>query len=142
MKNQVLTQNQQRGHPIDYSGLWQDKSILIVDDLKVNYLLLKAMISKTGAKVYWAGNGFEAIELVEAHPDIEVVLMDYNMPGIDGLETTHRLKQMLPDLPVISQSTYTDSNLFDRSVAPYDAYLSKPINAQVLLNTIENLMVR
>lgn len=142
MKNQVLSQIKQRGQPNDYSGLWQDKSILIVDDLKVNYLLLKAMISKTGAKVYWAGNGFEAIELVEAHPDIEVVLMDYNMPGIDGLETTHRLKQMLPDLPVISQSTYTDSNLFDRSVAPYDAYLSKPINAQVLLNTIENLMVR
>lgn len=141
MKNQVLTQSKQRGHPNDYSGIWQNKSILIVDDLKVNYLLLKAMIAKTGAKVYWAGNGFEAIELVEAHPEIEVVLMDYNMPGIDGLETTRRLKQMIPDLPVISQSTFTDSNLFDRSLAPYDAYLSKPINAQVLLNTIEELLV-
>lgn len=140
MKNQVLHHDTTRGHPNDFTGVWHNKSILIVDDLKVNYLLLKAMIAKTGAEVIWAGNGFEAIDLVENHPEIQVVLMDYNMPGIDGLETTRRIKEMVPDLPVISQSTFTDSNLFDRSSAPYDAYLSKPINAKILLTTIENLM--
>jgi CheY-like chemotaxis protein len=116
---------------------WSNKSILIVDDLKVNYLLLKAMITRTGANTIWADNGYAALEIIENKPDISVVLMDYNMPGINGLETTYRIKQLKPGMPVISQSTFTDSNLFDRSTAPYDAYLSKPINAKELLSTIE-----
>lgn len=119
------------------TDVWTNKSILIVDDLKVNFLLLKAMITRTGANTIWADNGYAALEIIEKRPDINVVLMDYNMPGINGLETTYRIKQIKPGLPVISQSTFTDSNLFDRSTAPYDAYLSKPINAKELLSTIE-----
>jgi CheY-like chemotaxis protein len=136
MKN--LTQNlpAQVPRPTN-TDAWTNKSILIVDDLKVNFLLLKAMITRTGANTIWADNGYTALEIIEKRPDINVVLMDYNMPGINGLETTYRIKQMKPGLPVISQSTFTDSNLFDRSTAPYDAYLSKPINAKELLSTIE-----
>lgn len=100
------------------TNLWTNKSILIVDDLKVNFLLLKAMITRTGANTIWADNGYAALEIIENRPDINVVLMDYNMPGINGLETTYRIKQIKPAMPVISQSTFTDSNLFDRSTAP------------------------
>ncbi len=119
------------------SAKWTGKSILIVDDLKVNYLLLKAMIARTGANTIWADNGFTAIEIVKQEQKIDLVLMDYNMPGIDGLETTKRIKSLNPKLPVVSQSTYTDSVTFDRDLAPYDAYLSKPINARELLGIMD-----
>jgi CheY-like chemotaxis protein len=136
MKN--LTQNLPAQVPRPANNdVWTNKSILIVDDLKVNFLLLKAMITRTGANTIWADNGYAALEIIENRSDINVVLMDYNMPGINGLETTYRIKQIKPTMPVISQSTFTDSNLFDRSTAPYDAYLSKPINSKELLSTIE-----
>ncbi|MFZ4465171.1 MAG: response regulator, partial [Bacteroidales bacterium] len=79
------------------------------------------------------------IEIIAADSQVDLVLMDYNMPEMNGLETTIRLKEINPALPVVSQSTFTDSRHFDRTNAPFDAYLSKPIMAENLIQEIEKL---
>ncbi|NOU46691.1 MAG: response regulator [Bacteroidales bacterium] len=117
-----------------------DKTILVVDDVKVNYLLIKAMLFRTGAKIIWAEDGFTALELVSTDPKIDLVLMDYNMPIMDGFETTLKIKMTRADLPVLSQSTYTDSPLFDRANAPFDAYISKPIVPKTLIEEITKFL--
>lgn len=108
------------------------KRILIVDDLKVNFLLIKALLQKWGFETVWAENGFSAIELIESGQFFDAVIMDYNMPEIDGLQATIIIKKIQPELIVISHSTYTDTPLFDRSNAPFDDYLPKPIKSQNL----------
>lgn len=108
------------------------KRILVVDDLKVNFLLIKALLQKSGFETVWAENGFAAIELIESGQSFDAVIMDYNMPDIDGLQTTIVIKKIKPGLIVISHSTFTDTMSFDRNSAPYDDYLSKPIKSQNL----------
>ncbi len=73
----------------DYS----QKSILVVDDVQINYLLIKAILKNTGATVLWADDGFKAIDLIDSGRKIDFVLMDYNMPGMNGYETTKMIKR-------------------------------------------------
>lgn len=116
------------------------RTFLVVDDIRVNYLLIKAMLMKSKADTLWAESGFQAIELVNSGKHIDAVLMDYNMPGMDGLETTFQLKRLKPELPVISQSTFTDSKEFDRTMAPFDEYISKPIVYKELLFKLKQVL--
>jgi CheY-like chemotaxis protein len=116
------------------------RNILVVDDVKINYLLIKAMLIKTGAEIIWADNGMKALEIVSSEPRVDLILMDYNMPEMNGLETTIKIKEMNPNLPVVSQSTFTDSRHFDRTNAPFDAYLTKPIMAENLIQEINKLI--
>lgn len=111
-------------------------SVLVVDDLKVNFLLIKAVLGKLNISLTWAENGYIAIDHIKNGNSTDVVLMDYNMPGIDGLETTLIIKSMHPTIPVISISTFTDNAIFDRSNAPFNAYASKPVNPKELINLI------
>ncbi|MDA3944156.1 MAG: response regulator [Bacteroidetes bacterium] len=108
------------------------KQLLVVDDLKVNFLLIKALLQKIGFDTVWAEDGYKAIDLIKAGNPFIAVLMDYNMPGIDGLQTTYAIKKIRPDIKVISHSTFTDNPLFDKSTAPYDDYLPKPIKSESL----------
>lgn len=116
------------------------RNILVVDDVKINYLLIKAMLAKTGAQIIWAENGMKALEIVASEPCVDLILMDYNMPEMNGLETTLKIKELNPNLPVVSQSTFTDSRHFDRTNAPFDAYLTKPIMAENLIQEIDKLI--
>ena len=121
---------------IQLEAVFKNKTILVVDDVKVNYLLIKAMLLRTGASIVWAEDGFKALEIISSEQNIDLVLMDYNMPVMDGLETTLRIKKTKSTLPVLSQSTFTDSPLFDRLNAPFDAYISKTIVPKTLIETI------
>ncbi len=121
-------------HPFIDPGLASTpvKRILVVDDLKVNFLLIKALLQKSGFDTVWAENGYLAIDIINSEQAFDAVIMDYNMPTIDGLETTIALKKIRPELIVISHSTFTDTPSFDRSSAPFDDYLPKPIKSENL----------
>ena len=121
-------------------AVFKDKTILVVDDVKVNYLLIKAMLMRTGACIVWAEDGFKDLDILSSEINVDVVLMDFNMPVMDGLETTIRIKRIKSDLPVLSQSTYTDSPLFDRAHAPFDAYITKPILPKSLIEEISKFV--
>ena len=110
--------------------------ILLVDDLRVNYLLVKAMLSKLNTQIYYTESGFKALEHIRSGNKTEVVLMDFNMPGMDGKEATELIKSFNPDIPVISLSTFTDNPAFDRSTALFDGYITKPVNPELLIELI------
>lgn len=122
----------------------KDVSVLIVEDNKVNQLLLKSLVKKLGCNTLVANNGKEALELVEqAHVDI--ILMDCQMPIMDGFEATHLIRHSeeayfnLPIIAVTANTTARDRNhCFEVGM---NAFLKKPIEIERLKNTIATYTV-
>ncbi len=116
---------------------WDDKKILIAEDDQSNYYFLFESLKDTGVEVLWSKDGEETMEMFREHSDLDAVLMDINMPLINGYECTRRIKEERPDLPVIAQTAYAMSG--EREIsreAGCDDYLSKPIKVSELLDTL------
>jgi PAS domain S-box-containing protein len=116
---------------------WNKKTILIVEDDINNHSLLEAMFTGTNAKLLHAWDGREAVESVENHADISLVLMDIKMPIMDGYKATRLIKHLRPKLPVIAQTAYALSH--DRNLAldaGCDDYLSKPIEKETFMQKV------
>jgi signal transduction histidine kinase len=120
---------------------WKNKTILVVEDELNNFILLNEILKRTGASVIEAKNGFQAIEEVRKHPEINVVLMDLLMPKMDGYEATKTIKNLCPRLPVIAQTAYTLPKEKEKSLeAGCDGYICKPYNPPELLELINNFI--
>ncbi len=116
---------------------WTNKVILIADDVKINYLLLKAILGKTRAHIIWAEDGEQAIEYCRNNTRVDVVLMDYNMPKIDGFQATREIKKFRNDLPIISQTTCSmGTHEFSALSSTCDDYILKPISKTQLISKI------
>jgi CheY-like chemotaxis protein len=114
--------------------------ILIAEDVESNFLYLKAVLSKLSATVFWAKNGIEAIEICENNP-IDIVLMDLQMPDMNGYEATEILKKKLPHIPIIAQTAFAMSDDREKALeAGCDDYLAKPIKSKDLLNAVERFI--
>lgn len=75
----------------DSEKIWSDLSILVVDDNNINLKLAEVLLSKNGATVFTATSGDEAISLIKSK-DFDLIFMDLHMPGLDGYETTQRIR--------------------------------------------------
>ena len=79
--------------------------ILIAEDVESNYLYLSAVLSKIKAKIYWAKNGKEAVDIFKKEA-VDLILMDLQMPEMNGYEATKVIKA------ISRRSTYCCSNSF------------------------------
>lgn len=118
----------------DYS----DKTILIAEDIETNFVLLKKMISKTGAKTRLARNGLIAADMAAEKPGYDLLLMDIQMPEMNGIDALKRIKHAGLKLPVVAVTAFAlgneDKNFLKMG---FDAYISKPISATQLMDTFQ-----
>jgi CheY-like chemotaxis protein len=115
--------------------------ILIAEDVESNYLYLNAVLSKIKAKVIWAKNGREAIDLFKQHDDIDLILMDLQMPVMNGYEATKAIKAINPSIPIIAQTAFAMAEDRNKALnAGCDEYLAKPIRSKDLLNIVERFL--
>ncbi len=111
------------------------KKILVVDDVKINYILIKGLLRNSGADVVWAEDGFQAVNRYKKeHPDL--ILMDYHMPGKNGYETAEEIKKEENSLPIICQTTDSVLPMLDNKNEVFNDILIKPINKNSLLKKI------
>ena len=111
--------------------------ILIVEDDLSSKLYLNKILEKTGAVLYNAGDGQEAVDIVIKHTDIEIILMDIQLPVMDGYMATESIRNMRDDIIIIAQTAY--GLLGDRekfSVSGFDDYIIKPIMSQALIEKL------
>ncbi len=116
------------------------KRILLVDDHKNTRMLVNELLSGLGYRVLEAKDGKEATGLVEIGP-IDLVVTDLKMPEMDGIELTHAIRRIRPDLPIIVYSAY---RFFDTAPAALKAganeYLAKPFLRTKMEQTVERLL--
>ncbi|MDE2401252.1 MAG: response regulator [Burkholderiales bacterium] len=113
--------------------------VLAAEDNPLNQLVLREFLTMEGALVTFADNGLMAIDCVERHgPDaFDVVLMDIQMPGMDGYGTTRRLTELDPRLPVIGQSAHAMSDEHTQCLAAGMLTLVvKPLDLNQLVQTV------
>lgn len=121
---------------------WGNRIVLITEDEEVNFYYLKTLFKKTEAKVIRARNGKEAVEILAKYgTNIDLILMDLNMPVMDGYEAMRIIKSQYPDIPIIAQTAYTLTEDRNKCMqAGFNDYIAKPINRVALFRLIsENL---
>jgi len=120
---------------------WSDKTVLIAEDVDDNYLFLKTFLRKTKIKVLWAKDGLEALEMIQEHQEIDIVLMDIRMPNMDGYEATRQIKSIRPQLPIVAQTAYAlNSDSQKIYNAGCDDYVTKPILGRVLFQKMSKYL--
>ena len=122
-----------------------DKCVLIVDDNDFNRELVKDILEDEDITVYEAEDGSSAIELLESEQadDIDVVLMDMRMPGMDGIETTKIIRTKngkCTEVPIIAMTAdgfETDLGMLQK--AGMNGLISKPVDVNTLVEHITKL---
>jgi len=120
--------------------------ILYIEDNPDNMTLVKRALEARGYEFLWAPNGLQGIEIVEAqHPD--VILLDINLPDIDGYEVARRLrssgKAEIVYTPIIAITANALRGDAEKALAAgCDVYMAKPINIRELWARVEGFLVR
>jgi len=128
-------------HRIDKD--WSGKKILIAEDDSSNFYLISEVLKQTRAEVIWAKDGIQAIELYKQYKEqLNLVLLDIQMPERDGYECARIIKKESPHLPVIAQTAYAMSGERELSLeAGCDDYISKPLQVNFLIEKLGIFLV-
>ncbi|TFH27329.1 MAG: response regulator [Bacteroidia bacterium] len=121
---------------------WNNRVVLITEDEEVNFFYLKTLLQKADATVIRAKNGKEAVDIITRYEGaIDLILMDLNMPVMDGYEAMRIIKSKHPSIPIIAQTAYTMNNDRHKCLeAGFNDYIAKPINRLALYRMVnENL---
>ncbi len=121
--------------------------VLVVEDNRVNQIVARGMLEKLGCELEIIDNGADAVERV-AGGGLDLVLMDCEMPGMDGVEATRRIrrhegKHNLPRLPIVAMTAHTAENeVAGFLAAGMDDYIAKPVSLASLATRIDRFRQR
>ena len=118
--------------------IWEGKSILVAEDDKFSYKFLEGFLKQTKANVVHAEDGKQAVEICRENRNIDIVLMDIQMPELNGLEATLIIKGFNKDLPIIAQ---TANAIPEERQKCFEAgcsdFITKPVNINELYRKID-----
>ncbi len=139
----VRSEGEVSGSEGDAPGGFGGERVLVVDDDMRNLFALSTALRRKGLVVLMAQDGHKALSQLDANPHIDIVLMDVMMPGMDGLETTRRIRAdaRFSELPVVALTAKAMAG--DREAclaAGATEYLTKPIDMHVLTGVIAGLL--
>ncbi len=118
------------------------KRILVIEDQEDNRRIVRDLLTSAGYEMIEAGTGEEGLTLAEASPP-DLILMDIQLPGMDGYETTRRIKAhpALRRIPIIAVTSYALSGDDAKALeAGCDAYVTKPFSPRALLAKIREYL--
>jgi len=116
------------------------ETILIVDDERNYLLVLKALLADAGYEVITCDNAGEALEVTSSH-DLDLVITDMRMPGVDGMEFLVQLRSLQPEIPVIMMTAYaTVEKAVEAMKSGAFDYITKPFKNEELILTIRKAL--
>jgi CheY-like chemotaxis protein len=143
LKPAILPAGRSDNYQYETNYDWHGKTLLIAEDDHNSYKFLRELLLKTRAAVLHADDGKKAWEAVQEPVHIDLVIMDIQMPEMDGFEATKRIKKLKPHLPVIAQTAFAMSGDREKiQQAGCDDYISKPVDGNQLLAVINHYLMR
>jgi PAS domain S-box-containing protein len=120
---------------------WKSLKCLLVDDNKDVLVYLKRILLDTGIEVLLARSGHDAIDIIRKSDDIDLILLDMQMPGMNGIDTTKEIRKIRKDIPIIAQTAFIFEDDKDIIIeAGCDACLIKPIRREHLLTVMSSFL--
>lgn len=131
---------------VDINHIPSEYLILLVEDNPVNQTMAARMLSKGGYRVEIVSNGQQCLNFLE-NQRVDLILMDLNMPGMDGLEATRHIRQREQvneeHVPILALTANVTSEDVRRCYeAGMDGFLAKPISRQALLKSVKHHLIR
>jgi len=121
------------------NSILKGKKILIVEDDLSSRLYLNKILEKTEAVLLNAGDGKEAFEMVEKDPDIELILMDIQLPVMDGYTSARKIREIRKEVRLIAQTAYSfTGDMEDMAASGFDDFLIKPIYSGQLIDKLSS----
>lgn len=121
---------------------WASKKIHVVEDTDANYMLIEAMLKPQGQpQLTRSVNGQHAIDYVRNNPDIDLILMDIQLPDINGYEVTQQIRTFNTKVPIIAQTAYA---MYADVVKALDSgcndFIAKPIKIKKMMSLLEKYL--
>lgn len=116
--------------------------LLVVDDDRSNCAVVSSLLTKEGYQVDVANDGEHALKMVENRP-YSLALLDYQMPGMDGVELYRKIREKRPDTLGVFLTAYTTlDTVYPAITAGAERVLAKPVNRDELIPLIEKMVGR
>ncbi|MBP6623775.1 MAG: response regulator, partial [Chitinophagaceae bacterium] len=115
-------------------------TVLIAEDVEINFLLLEEIFNELGCTTIHAKNGQEAVDICLHDLNIDVVFMDIKMPILNGYEAAKLIKQARPQLPIIAQTGYAYDDEKEKYAEVFNAYITKPFDLDDLINLFKKFI--
>lgn len=136
-----LLENETRIKQKEHGTVLKNRKILIVDDNRSVHILLAAIFRKYEAVPISAETAYGAFEIIDNQNNIDIVLLDIQLPDIDGTVAVAKIKDIRPSLPVIAQTANALEDDRRRYLElGFDGYVSKPYNREELIRTVCSLI--
>lgn len=120
---------------------WKDKLVLVAEDDTASFFVVNETLTNLGAKVLWTQNGEEAVKIVQANPNISLILMDVQMPIMNGYEATAIIKKSNPDIPIIILTAFSlDGEKEKGFVAGCSDFINKPPEEDLFIHTVSRYL--
>lgn len=124
---------------LDYK--WEGKTLLLVEDEDVNYLYIHELLKTTGVNLVRVVTGEEALTICRSMQQIDLILMDMRLPGINGFDATRLIKRIRQDIPIVAQTAYAMENEKKQCLdAGCDHYMTKPFDQEILFGVLNDYL--
>ena len=120
---------------------WKGKCAVVVEDDDINYKVIEIFLRKTAITLLRFNNGKDAVEYIRQEKPADVVLMDIQLPGMDGYTATRKIKKHKPALPLIIQTAHALVEERQRCIdAGADDFITKPVEAALLYASLSRFL--
>ncbi|HMA61129.1 MAG TPA: PAS domain S-box protein [bacterium] len=138
----VIEDQQSHDHDSDFKIEQGNETILLVDDRENVSSIISQMLNQLGYHVIIANSSKNAVEICQQHPNkFDIAITDYIMPGMSGIQLSHKLREINPDLPIIMISGH-GYNIDNKKLkkAGIQTLVHKPIMSQKIAKTIREIL--
>lgn len=141
--NKITPTKEKKENQITGDNNWEDKTILVVEDDTSSSRFLQAILKKTGARLVFTDDGEKAVDLCKNDKNIDLVLMDVQLPTLSGYEATRKIKEFRPDMDIIAQTANAFADERAKALeAGCTEYVTKPINKDKLFQVMKDVFTK